>query len=374
MPPVLYLSGIMTARSLSINGTHYAEQQLQQLVAEKLSANNLPEWEKAFYHFLNNWLDSSDTILVHTSGSTGTPKAMQLGKQQMLNSAQTTLDYLHLKPGQKALLSLSANYIAGKMMIVRAILGGLDLYLTPPHTEPLKEFTATDVDFTAWVPMQMKLALEAGKQDQVESIGTIILGGSPVDDVLREELKGFSNNIYETFGMTETISHIAMRKLSQGAEHGYFETVDDGIILGQDDHDCLVVIAPQVSNKPIITNDVVDVIDERRFHWIGRFDNVVNSGGIKLFPEMLEDKIRPLLEERFFLAGLPDTELGQKLVMVIESEQAPDPSELKAKLTGVLTRYEVPKAFYNTPRLEETGTGKINRQETLNKLGLLTDQ
>lgn len=372
MKTVHYLSD-MTAQALSINGTHYNEDQLLQLIQQKLATPQLPDWEQAFYQFLQNWLNEEATVTVHTSGSTGTPKAIQLGKQEMLNSARTTLDYLQLQAGDKALLSLSANYIAGKMMIVRALLGELDLWVTPLHGEPLLEFSGGRIDFTAWVPMQMIQALEAGKKEQVQQIGTIILGGSPVDDVLREELKSFPNNIYETFGMTETISHIAMRKLSQGAEQSYFETVDDNIILGQDDRDCLVIIAPHVSAKPVITNDVVEIVDDRRFNWIGRFDNVVNSGGIKLFPELLEDKIRPLLNERFFLAGVPDTELGQKLIMIVETEETLNEASLKEQLRNTLTRYEIPKAYYSSPQLEETATGKLNRLETLKKLGLPND-
>jgi o-succinylbenzoate---CoA ligase len=207
---------------------------------------------------------------------------------------------------------------------------------------------------------------------RIQRIGTIILGGSPVLPLLAERLRTFPNRVFETFGMTETISHIAMRRLSGLDTQDTFETTDPDIILGQDDRDCLVIVAPALAHQPVVTNDIVEVKDDRHFRWLGRVDNVVNSGGIKLFPEELERKIQPLIAQRFFLAGVADLQLGQKLILVLEGPPL-NPKEVehhKESLRTALTRYEMPREIFAVSQFEETATHKVNRKATLTKLGL----
>lgn len=362
----------MAYDSLTLNGNYYNRKDLLEYAHNKLR-NGSAEWEQQLFDFIIHWLDSEPYIIAHTSGSTGQPKEVRLGKQQMINSAQMTINYLGLQQGDTALLSLPVSYIAGKMMVVRALVGKLNLLTTEPANNPLEAVDSTiSIDFTAWVPMQMQTAMEFAPQ-HVNAIKTIILGGSPVSKELESIIKGLNNDVYETFGMTETISHIAMRQLTGRNAQDDFETTDERFILGQDDRDCLVIIAPGITNSPVVTNDIVDIKDDRHFRWIGRVDNVVNSGGIKLHPELLEEKLSGLIAERFFLAGVDDAELGQKLVLVLETmEQNGQKDELMAKIKQHLkNRYEVPRAIYFADTFEETGSGKIARNETLRLLGLI---
>lgn len=363
----------MAFETLKLNGTSYQRTEVLELAHQVLRSGKAADHEIALYEFLIQWFNAEPYIQVSTSGSTGTPKKIKLAKEQMKNSADMTLSYLDLKPGDKALLALSANYIAGKMMVVRSIVGQLDLLCVAPNNNPLKDVAADEhIHFAAFVPMQMQHIVADDKTlDKARQIDNIILGGSPVNTELQETLVSFPNGVYETFGMTETISHVAMRKLSQGTTQVPFETTDDNIILGQDDRDCLVVIAPGISNGPVITNDVVELQDERHFKWLGRVDNVVNSGGIKLFPELLEKNLSGVLPFNYFMAGIPDTELGQKLVLIVEHADV-ESDELIADIKRYFkSRYEVPKQAIGIKKFEQTPNGKLNRNGTLSKLGLI---
>ncbi len=357
------------------NGQPFTKPQLRQYATEQLR-QNLQVWEADVWKFVGEWLNDETHITVHTSGSTGTPKAIQLPKDKVRNSALMTANYLGLGEGSNALLSLSANYIAGKMMIVRAIENRWHLWATEPSNQPLKDVPDTlTIDLVAWVPSQLQAMLDlndAPLNQRIHAICNIILGGSPVLPALASTLKDFPNRVFETFGMTETISHIAMKRLSGANATDVFETTDENIILGQDDRDCLVIIAHHLADQPVVTNDIVEFIDERHFRWLGRVDNVVNSGGIKLFPEALEQKVQHLLSQRFFMAGVPDVQLGQKLIMVIEGPALNHPQleQLRNHLQTILTRYELPRNIYSVTRLEETATHKVNRLATLKKLAL----
>lgn len=363
----------MAFETLKLNGTSYQRTEILELAHSTLASGKATDHEVALFEFLLQWFNAEPYIQVSTSGSTGTPKKIKLAKEQMKNSASMTLSYLSLKPDDKALLALSTNYIAGKMMVVRSIVGQLDLHTVSPSNNPLLEVKETDrFQFAAFVPMQMQQIVANEKTlDIARQIDNIILGGSPVSPELQETLSSFPNMVYETFGMTETISHIAMRHLSQGAAKAVFETTDDNIILGQDDRDCLVIIAPGISNGPVVTNDVVDLQDERHFKWLGRVDNVVNSGGIKLFPELLEANLSGVLPYGYFMAGIADTELGQKLVLIVEHRDVESDELLKTIKPYFKSRYEIPKEVFGVTKFELTANGKLNRNGTLSKLGLI---
>ena len=228
------------------------------------------------------------------------------------------------------------------------------------------------------VPFQLKALLTQGHtrlNDRISRIKNILLGGAPVSKELRHLLHDFPNNIFETFGMTETVSHIAMRKLSQGETSINFETTDGAIILAQDDRDCLVVIAPELSPTPVISNDIVELLDERHFRWLGRVDNVINTGGIKILAEDMEHRLSQIIHHRFFVAGKPDKELGQKLILLIESVaySSLDEAELTTHMKETLGRFEVPKEIIYTTHFNETGTHKIDRKATLIATGVITE-
>ena len=323
------------------------------------------EQERSIGEFLTHWLSASPTISVNTSGSTGIPKQLALSKEFMINSALMTGAHFGLKPGDTALLCLPANYIAGKMMLVRALVLGLHLDLAEPSSHPLQQLTNT-YDFGAMVPLQALNDL-----DHLHKIKKVLLGGAPVSSALANKLASLENDVYETFGMTETITHIAVRKLS-AAKHledsTYFQVLP-GVDIDVDNRGCLVINAPKISERPIITNDLIALKGETRFQWLGRYDNVVNSGGIKLIPEQIEAKLAAGITGRFFLTGVPDPSLGEKLVLVVEGEWDNTTMD-ELKETAGLTKFELPKEVYTIPKFVETNSGKVNRSASLKHLQL----
>lgn len=344
---------------LILHNQTYSAIQLPELIRKK-QTEPLPEWEEVLFAFLANWFDEGDTINAQTSGSTGVPKAILLSKASMLASAKLTNQFFDLKPEDTALMCLSANYIAGKMMVVRAIAGNLNLVVIEPSSAPLFDYK---IDFAAMIPMQVESLLksEIGILS-LQKISKLIIGGSTVSSVLEEQLQQLSTKCYSTYGMTETVSHIALRSLNGTYKSNLYEALD-GVSFEQDSRDCLTIRARHLQSEPFITNDIVRLKSDTSFEWLGRFDNVINSGGVKLFPETIEQKLSEIIPERFFISSLPDDKLGEKVVLIIESESYSSRKldELDIKLSTKLTRFEKPREFIFTPKFEETTSGKIKR-------------
>ncbi len=309
--------------------------------------------------FLLDWLSASDTLFVKTSGSTGKPKNIPLKKSAMINSALATGQYFDLQPEDTALLCLSTQHIAGKMMLVRAMVLGLHLDVIVPSSFPM-ERTKGKYDFAAMVPLQVQNSL-----DDIGQIKTLIVGGAPISNSLSKHLSNQSTSVYETYGMTETMTHIAVKRVSgqngKGMK-GCFETLP-GVGISKDERGCLTIQAPRIMDAVIITNDLVDIVDENHFKWLGRYDNVINSGGVKLIPEQIEEKLSVLVENRFFVTGIPDDDLGEQLVLFIEGirEQGQVLSK-KIKELGTLEKFEVPKQIFYVKNFLETPSGKVQRQ------------
>ncbi|WP_298496507.1 AMP-binding protein [uncultured Algibacter sp.] len=308
-------------------------------------------------NFLLDWLDEKDYIIVKTSGSTGKPKNIKIKKQAMVNSAIATGDYFKLKPGDKILNCLPSNFIAGKMTIVRAIVLGLELDMVQPAALPLIDYDK-DYTFCAFTPMQLKNFAK-----YLKNIKTVIVGGGRVSQAIVDLIKDKKPNVYETYGMTETVSHIAVKKLNNftGAKEEEFFTTLPGIKVSKDDRGCLVINAPKLSDEEIITNDIVDVISDSSFEWLGRFDNVINSGGIKLYPEQIESKLQDKIPGEFFIASREDDTLGDKLILVVEGEKR----TIDNSVFSELDKYEKPKEIHFVTNFEETKSGKIHRNKTL---------
>ncbi|WP_346883091.1 AMP-binding protein [uncultured Algibacter sp.] len=328
-------------------------------VAYSYVKEGLP-YQQALGDFLLDWLDNKPYIFVKTSGSTGKPKHLKIDKQAMVNSALATGDFFNLKPGDKVLHCLPANFIAGKMMIVRAIILGLELDMVEPSALPRIDYDK-DYAFCAFTPMQLKNFAK-----YLENIKTVIVGGGRVSQAIINLIKDKKPNIYETYGMTETVSHIAIKKLnnfSDNDDKAYFSTLPD-ITLSQDDRGCLIIDAPKLSKVQIVTNDIVDLQSGTQFKWLGRYDNVVNSGGVKLFPEQIEMKLRDKINSEFFIASKPDDTLGEKLILVIESNK----NQIDTSIFNVLDKFEKPKAIYNVSKFAQTSSGKIHRKKTLEQL------
>ncbi|WP_019669533.1 AMP-binding protein [Eudoraea adriatica] len=343
-----------------LNGYAYSNEELKE-VAYSLIKEGV-DFEKEIGDFLLDWLSPDPALTVRTSGSTGIPSGVALKKQHMVNSAKVTAEYFGLEAGDRVLLCLSAAYIAGKMMLVRAMVLGLELDFAPPTSRPL-DGVAKSYKFCAMVPLQLESSIN--KLNQIE---TIIVGGAPVSTQLRNLVNSCSAKVYETYGMTETITHVAVRPLNHcdaNSDPNAFEILPD-ISISQDDRKCLVINAPNISDDPVITNDIVELISEKEFIWLGRYDNIINSGGIKLIPEQIEQKLSALIESRFFVSALPDAKLGQKLALVIEGANIEGLRELINK--SDLNKFEIPKEIFYVPAFKNTANGKIIRDKSLSMI------
>ncbi|OXB01768.1 O-succinylbenzoic acid--CoA ligase [Flavobacterium oncorhynchi] len=307
-------------------------------------------YERSIGEFFLDWFDHKDYIEMTTSGTTGLPKLVRLEKQAMIQSALATGDFFGLKPGDKALLCLPTQFIAGKMMLVRSLILGLELDVVVPSTEPLA-YNNKQYDFVAMVPLQVQNSIE-----KLKNIKKLIIGGAKIDSSLEEKLLPLKTKIYETYGMTETITHIAAKRVGESVF-----SILPNVKIEKDDRGCLVIYVSSISDEPIITNDLVDLVNENQFSFLGRFDNVINSGGVKLIPEQIEAKLTGKINSRFFVTGVPDTTLGEKLILVIEGEKqdfAPD-------FFDVLGKFEKPKEIVFVPKFKENENGKLLRKPSL---------
>ena len=310
--------------------------------------------------FLQEWNAPGDRLLVHTSGSTGQPKPLWVEKRRMEASARITCQFLGLKTGDGALLCLPLDYIAGKMMVVRALTCGLQLVSVPPSSHPLSSLPPSPLSFAAMVPLQVWNSLRSpAERERLMAIGQLIIGGGAVDDALASELKGFPNAVWSTYGMTETLSHIALRRLS-GPEATEWYTSFEGVHLSLTDEGCLVIDAPQVCAERLVTNDVAELRPDGCFRILGRRDNVVCSGGIKIQIEEVERLLKPHLAVPFCITKRKDPRLGEALVLLAETA---DLSSIRAICAQVLPRLWKPRHYISVPHIPLTATGKIARQE-----------
>jgi len=326
------------------------------------------------YGFLISVFDNNDNIIAQTSGSTGQPKKIKIRKKYLINSALKTIDFFELPPETKALLNLSSTFIAGKMMWIRALTGGWHLdVISPKNKEINKQLTTNRYDFGAMVPFQVIENL-----DKIHKIDKLIIGGGQVSNSLQEKIQELPNRIFATYGMTETITHIAVKSLNKAAlkfinqaeNKAVFYKILPGISISTDDRNCLIINAPALNEKPVITNDLVEIKESRFFKWLGRYDNIINSGGVKIMPEQVEEKLKSLLSCPFFVAGLQDDKLGEKVVLLIETKQASktEKSIKKINFNQVLSKYEIPKEVYFINSFKYTESGKLQRESTLSKL------
>lgn len=313
-------------------------------------------FEKEMGDFLLNWMDDNAFIEVKTSGTTGKQKTLRLEKKAMVNSAIATGKHFKLEPGDRALHCMPASYVAGKMMMVRAIVLGLKIDIVTPSSHPF-DGTFRTYDFVALVPLQLQHSL-----DYLDRVEKVIVGGAAISDDLVAMVQNAPCEIYETFGMTETITHIATRPINnlKGKALPPFTAMED-IIIKTDDRNCLVVIAHHLNEEQIITNDVVKMHSENSFELIGRIDNMINTGGVKVYPERIERKLNSLIPHRFFITDQKDDTLGFRVVLILES----DSDVLENSDFTLLDKYEIPKAMFSVSKFVETASGKINRKATL---------
>ena len=352
-------SATMSNESLILNGKLYDATNISELSAKPDS------WQEAIYSFLLNWFDNSDCIISHTSGSTGTPKEISLTKESMRNSARMTNAFFCLDTTKTALICMPASYIAGKMMLVRALVGGFNLLTVEPKANPFENLNVA-IDFTAITPYQLTHSIETLKSKTVRNI---IVGGGHVNAKLEALTADIPASMYETYGMTETASHIALRQFNGSGKSDYF-TVLDGVSIRQDERNCLVIRAPHLTENELNTNDIVEIKNQKEFRWVGRADTVINSGGIKIHPEQLEKKLEKIIQTNFFITSVPDDILGNRVVLVIESKhfKTEMESELNSFLESRFSRYEIPKQVFYLPAFIYSESNKILRKETVARL------
>ena len=358
-------------------------------------------------HFLTAWRNGQTEFVLHTSGSTGPPKPITLTRAQMQASAILTGQTFGLTPGDRALVCLNTAYVAGTMMLVRGEVLGLELIIVEPVSNPLAGFSADEhIDFAAFVPLQLQTILAdvdpatglPAKLPVLNRMKAILVGGAATSPALEQALRVISAPVFATYGMTETVSHIAVRRLNGPDAVDYF-TALAGVELGQDERGCLTIRAAATNFGLVQTNDVVEFLDSithlpgetppnettRKFRLLGRADSVINSGGVKIQPEAVERVILQTLAglgispvPRLFVAGLPDERLGERVTMFIEQlpvnneQSVTTATNLEALLTADWSllidrvgQYAVPKDVIFVPRFIETPTGKIDRKATL---------
>ena len=306
--------------------------------------------------FITEWHSSSEFIIVKTSGSTGTPKSIKLNKEYMAASAQATGKFLNLKPSNTALLSMSPKAIGGMMMIVRYIVLDLNLIVVDPSSAPLLDISM-NINFAAMVPLQLKESIKNTKE-KLNQIGTLIIGGGPIEKSLESQIKELNPQVYHTYGMTETISHIALRNVSNG--DNFFKTLP-GVEISLV-NDCLNITSISIGVHKLQTNDIVDLISENSFVWKGRSDLAINSGGIKIIPAIIESKLSELIEENFISVGLDDETFGQKHVIIIETEAN---LVFTKDQFDFIEKFKRPKEIYLLKEFVRTESGKIDRIKTL---------
>lgn len=339
-----------------INGHHYGQEELTQ-VAYNFIKEGAP-YEEVIGVFLLDWLDAQQTITVTTSGSTGVPKKIRVSKQAMVHSAVRTGDYFGLVVGDRALHCLPVEYIAGKMMLVRAMILGLDLIIKPPKTKV--DLMGQAYDFCAMIPLQAQK-----NQAQLSQIKTLLIGGAPMSSDLRNVLSDH-NGCYETYGMTETLTHIAVAKVSNPPKP--FRLLPEISIKAASDG-CLIIRAPHLTESPIHTLDVVEILSKNEFLLLGRKNNIINSGGRKLFPEQLEQRLGTAIQLSFFFASQTDDTLGEKLILLVQGTVALQPSIEKALETVFGTdKLLYPKTIIFLETFINTPSGKIDRPGTLAKI------
>lgn len=341
-------------------------------IRSELSIQLDNEFEKSAFQFCKEWLSGKKSFTIQTSGSTGAPKKIIVTRQQLKASANLTAAALGLQKNSTSLVCLDTRYIAGIMMMVRSIEVGMNMIIAARSSNPLEKINKEDViDFTALVPLQLDTILKSGQKEKLNQIKIALIGGAAINHKTLEDIEGMKCNFFATYGMTETLSHVALQKLNGPNAQDYFESLP-GIIFGHDERGCLKIFAPHITDEPIVTNDLIEFITPSQFRWLGRADTIINTGGVKVIPEKVEASISIVLDQlaiinRFFVAALPDSLLGESVNLFFEGVPLSTQIEemIKMKIKESLNRFERPKSIQYISKFVDTDTGKINKRKTI---------
>jgi O-succinylbenzoic acid--CoA ligase len=345
--------------------------ELQDLIEKKTSNTSVPEWERKIFQFISNWIGPELTVSVTTSGSTGIPRKIDMPKILMRKSARLTGRTFNIAAKQRALCCLPVDYIAGKMMIVRALELGMDLTLAEPSLDLQIMVPEDSIHLAAMVPMQLHSSLDKKNGLNVlNTIKTLLLGGGTVSLRIRRALDGVRCAIFQTYGMTETVSHVAIRRLNGPDKTEEYKALK-GIHFATTADNRLIINAPHLEIDSMETTDLVHLISPTRFKWLGRADNIINTGGIKIIPEVIEEKLEQILiGKSYFIGSLPNEKLGEVAVLVIKDKIWTERriAHLDEQINNVLGSYEKPRRTFFLKEFLLTPTGKIHRTNTLDAL------
>ncbi|AZQ63050.1 acyl-CoA synthetase [Flammeovirga pectinis] len=325
--------------------------------------------------FCFEWLNGKEEFTMQSSGSTGMPKAILVKRSQMEASAKATAKILAIQENDKALICINTEYIGGRMMLVRALEFKLNTWIIPPTSHPFSKVPRDiEFDFIAMVPLQVQSSID-NELEQIQKVKKIIIGGAPISNLLSNSIQQNLHHtaIYMTYGMTETVSHIALKKISYTTD-GLYHTLD-GVSINVDERNCLNIIAPMSDYKKVQTNDVVKLHSSTSFEWLGRADNIINSGGVKIQAEKVETHILKILSDMgyssvsLFIGGIPHSLLGEQAILFIEgiSLTIDDQKTLLQNLSKKVGKFEVPKQIHSIGSFIKTDTMKVRRKETINK-------
>jgi O-succinylbenzoic acid--CoA ligase len=357
MHPYPYDDMLMNGRVVAIND----------IVNRTVAANS--DFEQKTFDFISDWVQEKESFVQNTSGSTGDPKQIIITRKQMTASAKMSIEALTLRRGYNALLCISPDYIGGKMMLVRSLVAGMKIIACTPSSNPLAKLAPNQhIDFAAMVPYQIHEVIRSDSAFKFNEIKAVIIGGAAVDSETIEKLQGYRCVFYSTYGMTETVSHIALRQLNENNASECY-TVLPGIHISVDERSCLVIEWNQLSQK-IVTNDIVEIVNSGSFRWIGRWDNVINTGGVKVFPEKVENIVKEIfrglhLDNSFFVGSVADLKLGSKVTLFIEGKISKEAIvDVEREIALKVPKNEAPKQAILVPSFVLTENGKVNRKAT----------
>lgn len=356
--------------SLLLNGREFRYADIRQYPAG--SPTELNGYEARVLEFVRQWLTGTQEFGLRTSGSTGAPQLITLRRRQLEASARRTGDFFDLGPGDRALVCLNCEYIGGQMMLVRGLERNLHLTVVEPHADPFAHVAPdAEFNFAAFVPLQLRAMLAAGRAPRLDAMRALLVGGAAVETDLLREVQALRVPVHHTYGMTETASHVALRRLNGPGATTHYRVLP-GIAAGQDERGCLTLRGDVTDDQLVVTNDRVHLLpDAHAFEWLGRADFVINSGGVKVQAEKVELVLEVALAElgharRAFVAGQPDARLGEAVTAFVEGPPLPAPAErqLLALLAARLDRYERPRQLRFVPEFRQTASGKLDRRAT----------
>jgi len=348
----------MNTNTLIFNHQHYTGRELRQFSENKIQDQLTSAWEKDIFRFMITWLDDSDSIIQFSSGTTGKSRRLNLLKKSMIRSAENTCRFFNLTSGMTAVLCLPIHYIAGKMMIVRSMVAGMNLHLVEPKSTP--DLSAVEsAEFSAMVPLQVFNILK----DRSFSIPVrkLLIGGTEITPGFINLVQSVPAEVFASYGMAETCSHVALRRLNGPDTQDAYHALPE-VSLTSDKRGCLVISAAYLPDQ-IITNDLVKFTGAGSFVWLGRYDNLINSAGIKIVPEEVEAAVMAKAGLECTVVGLPDERFGQKAVMVFESNKSPDDiSGIKNRLESLLPAHWLPKKIFRVEKFPRNDSFKIDRK------------